>query len=69
MLILFQLQTLQRIYELLGLNGEDMKRESLQLWDGGHLLERVLLHALEPPRFNELRRAKETIQNVTKFFR
>ena len=33
MLILFQLQTLQRIYELLGLNGEDMKRESLQLWD------------------------------------
>ena len=59
---------LKHIYKELGVV-RDMTRESLQMWDGSHLLELVLLHALEPPQFRGISDTRLLIQNVTTFFR
>ena len=57
------------MYETVNLDGREMRSHSIQLWDGGHMLERILLHALEPSQFTAIRDVKQSIQNVTTFFR
>lgn len=46
-----------------------MRDQSVQLWDAGHnMLELIFEHALEPVAFDDIRRARESIQQVTTFF-